>query len=132
MTCQHERKTHPSTVRLKLSDTSQEFKGELTFTLCLECEYIEGTFSNGSVLNPKKVPITAPSYDEALLQCRVAYELWGKESEEVSLKEIHEVIFRWEDLVNTRVVSLHTALEQIEVLLQNFILLERAKKIPRT
>lgn len=62
MTCQHNYTTKQSRVPIKGGGPSQEILGELTFTVCLACEHVEGTFSSASLFNPKSEPIEAPDY----------------------------------------------------------------------
>ena len=125
MTCQHNYTTKQSRVPIKGGGPSQEILGELTFTVCLACEHVEGTFSSASLFNPKSEPIEAPDYDSAISKCTEILRKWNPISEQ---EEIHRVIFGWEDLLASGVVTPAVALGQIEMYFNNYLILERAKK----
>ena len=60
MTCLHIVRTVSSTIPIK-AECSQEIIGEATIRVCLACGQIEGTVSNGSLLNHSgNLPLTVP------------------------------------------------------------------------
>jgi len=59
-TCWHTHRSVPHTIPIK-AEGSQEIIGEATLRVCLECGQVEGSVSNGSLLNPSgSLPLTVP------------------------------------------------------------------------